>query len=695
MSNTEEKCYELSNADYNGFELLQPHKWFPQAKEILPDTFGLMREELNGVKSLLNCMPLANWHKHTRHQNPAGLVIHEVRKKANPELLTQAWCKFTEVLVRFPKLVPTKSTQVFNSLHLCEAPGAFITALNQYVKVNGCEMEWKWTGTTLNPYYEGNTTGIMINDDRFILRTLENWDFGIDDTGDILKTANLRHFTTKYNKKIDLVTADGSIDCQADPARQEYLVINLHFSEIISALGCLNDGGNFVLKMFTFFEAGSVCHLYLLSCVFDKVTVFKPTTSKEGNSEVYVICQSFRGIDKSSLENLINNFGKEPIFDPSDIPAEFLKSAENCSRYFMKKQISVIRRNIDTFQLGKFQDPDEKQLRKLKTDEKKLVAKNFISVHKICALEPKDMIVSSQKVDTFVDDIRQADERVDIGTFMDKCHKETPEEALKSLQQQLVNLYPSWLPRCRKIEWVPLNNISVIDPNLHVTKGASFNQINSSKFCPCRAIKMYKQSLSIKSSRFGTSPTHTNYQKKRKLDLIPFYPLKNLIAHTPILTSAAKIYPDLLNKAETYVIKIPFLDTILKIDQNAITELIDQLIKVLCELKKGQNLILLNLILLTGLQVGLLFILLAEFKHIGFLRPLKNSHGILLSEFKEQNQLELKTRLELVKETLRSNPDTVLSISPVECITQEPIYSMIVAHNINIMRETSQFLLKQ
>merc|ERR1711881_712287 len=95
--------------------------------------------------------------------------------------------------------------------------------------------------------------------------------------------------------------------------------------------------------------------------------------------------------------------------------------------------ISVIRRNIDTFQLSKFPDPNEKELRKLKIDEKKFLAKNFISVHKICALDPKDMIVPSQAVDAYVDDIRQADERVDIGTFMDKCHKKTQEEALKSL----------------------------------------------------------------------------------------------------------------------------------------------------------------------------------------------------------------------------------------------------------------------
>ena len=50
-----------------------------------------------------------------------------------------------------------------------------------------------------------------------------------------------------------------------------------------------------------------------------------------------------------------------------------------------------------------------------------------------------------------------------------------------------------------------------------------------------------------------------------------------------------------------------------------------------------------------------------------------------------------------MKTVLKRKPETesVLSITHVEYMTQEPIYSMIVAHNINIMRETSQFLLKQ
>ena len=156
-----------------------------------------MREELNGVKSLLNEKPLSQWHAHTKGQNPAGKVIDKVRRLGGyPELLTQAWCKFTEIVNRFA-LVPVDGAVVvsFKTCHLCEAPGAFITALNHHLRLQeqrlGLTYDWEWTGTTLHPHYEGNPTSVMINDDRFLIHTMDHWNFGLDGTGDICLPANL------------------------------------------------------------------------------------------------------------------------------------------------------------------------------------------------------------------------------------------------------------------------------------------------------------------------------------------------------------------------------------------------------------------------------------------------------------------------------------------------------------------------
>ena len=54
----------------------------------------------------------------------------------------------------------TCSAKDYNSVHLCEAPGVFITSLNH------SDVTWNWMATNLNPPYEGNDVGYIINDDR-------------------------------------------------------------------------------------------------------------------------------------------------------------------------------------------------------------------------------------------------------------------------------------------------------------------------------------------------------------------------------------------------------------------------------------------------------------------------------------------------------------------------------------------------
>lgn len=60
------------------------------------------------------------------------------------------------------------------------------------------------------------------------------------------------------------------------------------------------------------FECDTICLMYLLCCSFKSVTVNKPATSKEGNSEVYVICLEYRGAHEMSpwLSVLDAHYGK-------------------------------------------------------------------------------------------------------------------------------------------------------------------------------------------------------------------------------------------------------------------------------------------------------------------------------------------------------------------------------------------------
>ncbi|XP_040899258.1 cap-specific mRNA (nucleoside-2'-O-)-methyltransferase 2 isoform X1 [Toxotes jaculatrix] len=321
-----------------------------------------LKVSLNAVKNQLSDKNVQVWHQHTNSTNRAGKVIAAVRSAANAEICTQAWCKFYEILGTF-NLLPGEALQSgeLNTVHLCEAPGAFITALNHYIKTNESTRycDWSWAANTLNPYHEANGGSTTIADDRLIANTLPWWFFGSDNTGNIMVQKHLLELQVFVSNmcRVDMVTADGSFDCQENPDEQEALVASLHYCEVTAALLLLSPGGSLVLKMFTLYEHSSVCLLYLLNCCFRSVNVFKPATSKAGNSEVYVVCLNYEGKKavRPLLSKLIRNYGphladREALFPNALIPGSFQKQHEEVCSYFHTLQVETITENLRLFE---------------------------------------------------------------------------------------------------------------------------------------------------------------------------------------------------------------------------------------------------------------------------------------------------------------------------------------------------------
>ena len=113
-----------------------------------------LKEQLNTTKAKLNDKEMISWHKHTNFTNRAGIVIPAVRRDYNPEMCTQGWVKFHEILWQYGSLVPESTTKL-HSVHLCEAPGGFVASMNHFLKTHRMDCEWKWRAMTLNPYFEG------------------------------------------------------------------------------------------------------------------------------------------------------------------------------------------------------------------------------------------------------------------------------------------------------------------------------------------------------------------------------------------------------------------------------------------------------------------------------------------------------------------------------------------------------------
>ena len=148
------------------------------------------------------------------------------------------------------------------------------------------------------------------------------------------------------------MTGDGSVSCIDSPNEQEGNTAPLHFSEVVCALGSLEKGGDVVVKMFTLFEHSSICIVYLLGCLFSKIIVCKPATSKSGNSETYLVGKGFNGVDPQLLETLLSNVGDLRIFEnnalfPLDtLPSNFIKQVVACATLFADFQRQTIEENL-------------------------------------------------------------------------------------------------------------------------------------------------------------------------------------------------------------------------------------------------------------------------------------------------------------------------------------------------------------
>ncbi|XP_062622389.1 cap-specific mRNA (nucleoside-2'-O-)-methyltransferase 2-like [Saccostrea cucullata] len=314
-----------------------------------------LKEKLNCVKDKLSDKEIYSWHEHTKFMNIAGSVISTVKQVIRPELCTQAWCKFYEILSAYPLI--NQNIANLNTVHLCEAPGAFITSLNHYLVSSDYNGTWTWIGSTLNPYYEGNPLGKMIDDDRFIRGSLDYWYFGADNTGNLMEFSNLEgllHVASTMGD-VQLVTADGSIDCQDDPGEQEQIVSRLHYCEALAGILILSPGGHLVIKKFTMFDSETISLMYILCCLFEEINVFKPATSKSGNSEVYVICLNFLGLGeridefKQFCKPFFEDENHDFRFPESCLPSEFVLEHIRICEEFTDLQMDTIKCNLDHY----------------------------------------------------------------------------------------------------------------------------------------------------------------------------------------------------------------------------------------------------------------------------------------------------------------------------------------------------------
>ncbi|KAI1897255.1 hypothetical protein AGOR_G00081430 [Albula goreensis] len=122
---------------------------------------------------------------------------------------------------------------------------------------------------------------------------------GIDGDGDITRPENIsafRNFVLESTERrgLHFLMADGGFSVEGQENIQEILSKQLLLCQFLTALSVLRTGGHFVCKTFDLFTPFSVGLVYLLYLCFDRVSLFKPVTSRPANSERYVVCRGLK-----------------------------------------------------------------------------------------------------------------------------------------------------------------------------------------------------------------------------------------------------------------------------------------------------------------------------------------------------------------------------------------------------------------
>ncbi|KAK6489450.1 cap-specific mRNA (nucleoside-2'-O-)-methyltransferase 1-like isoform X1 [Huso huso] len=126
---------------------------------------------------------------------------------------------------------------------------------------------------------------------------------GVDGDGDITRPENIsafRNFVLESTdgKGVHFLMADGGFSVEGQENIQEILSKQLLLCQFLTGLSVIRTGGHFLCKTFDLFTPFSVGLIYLLHCCFERISLFKPVTSRPANSERYVVCRGLKpGID--------------------------------------------------------------------------------------------------------------------------------------------------------------------------------------------------------------------------------------------------------------------------------------------------------------------------------------------------------------------------------------------------------------
>ena len=162
-----------------------------------------------------------------------------------------------------------------------------------------------------------------------------------DGTGDICNKDNIKIFLNIIGENtIDCITCDGGIDYSKNYTNQENESYNFIYHEVLLSLQLQKNSGNLIIKIFDIFNTSTIQLVYLLYLCYDSISIIKPYTSRNTNSEKYLICQNYI-YDKNIIDLLYEKYENKIL--NIHIPESFL----NDLQFYNDTYIDIQKNNIN------------------------------------------------------------------------------------------------------------------------------------------------------------------------------------------------------------------------------------------------------------------------------------------------------------------------------------------------------------
>ena len=230
-----------------------------------------------------------------------------------------------------------------NCFFICEAPGGFIECIQDIRRKKNKSMDY----ISISKYDPSITY------DRYLEET--NLHYGdVTNIHDINKM--ICATISKFPNGVDLITADGGFDVKIYNG-QEIVTSKLLLCEIYLALKTQRQDGLFIIKFFDMFTHNSIMYFMILCCFYEYVKIIKPKTSRNCNSERYLVCCNFIGMDKwtkwhedilEKIKSIIITFKAQSTIVFPDVvpPIELKNKIKLFNNLIVYEQIKTINESI-------------------------------------------------------------------------------------------------------------------------------------------------------------------------------------------------------------------------------------------------------------------------------------------------------------------------------------------------------------